>query len=120
MSIRNTASDNEDSSSAPGWRIGNGSLYRNWNSSGSWTSFGDSKMIRVNGVITPTVSIADASANENDDFLTYDVTLSQAAPTSVKVDFETTSGGTATESVDYWPQRGQRMAPLQGQAFAEA
>ena len=44
VSIRNTASDNEDSGSAPGWRIGNGSLYRNWNSSGSWTSFGDSKM----------------------------------------------------------------------------
>ena len=33
----------------------------------------------------------------------FDVTLSPASPHTVKVDFETTSGGTATEGVDYWP-----------------
>ena len=49
LSIQNTASDNEDSSSAAGWSIGNGSLFRSWNLSGSWTSFGESKKIRVKG-----------------------------------------------------------------------
>ena len=48
------------------------------------------------------VSIADASANENDDFLMFEVTLSRSFPNTVKVDFETISGGTATEGVDYW------------------
>ena len=104
MQIQNTNSNREDRSSASGWRIGNGSLYRDWNSSGSWTSFEQSKRIRVNGFILPTVSISNASANENDDFLKFDVTLSRAAPATVRVDFETTTGGTATEGRDYQPQ----------------
>ena len=49
------------------------------------------------------LSIEDASAAENDGHLLFDVTLSPASPHTVKVDFETTSGGTATEGVDYWP-----------------
>ena len=49
FSIRNTNSDNEDSSSAAGWSIGNGSLFRDWNSSGTWTSLAKSKLIRVRG-----------------------------------------------------------------------
>ena len=47
--IENTASDNEDTDKATGWSIANGSLYRNWDSTGSWTSFSQTRMIRVNG-----------------------------------------------------------------------
>ena len=57
------------------------------------------------------VSIADASANENDDFLTFEVTLSRALPNTVKVDFETISGGTATEGVDYWARDYTHVIP---------
>ena len=57
------------------------------------------------------VSIADASANENDDFLTFEVTLSRALPNTVTVDFETISGGTATEGVDYWAHNYTHVIP---------
>ena len=54
---------------------------------------------------TPTLSIADASAAENAGHLLFDVTLSRALRNTVKVDFETISGGTATEGVDYHARR---------------
>ena len=66
----------------------------------------DGQEVRVSLVLgssPPRLSIADASAAENDGHLMFDVTLSPASPHTVKVDFETTSGGTATEGVDYWP-----------------
>ena len=50
----------------------------------------------------PALSIADASAAENDGHLLFEVTLSRALQNTVKVDFATISGGTATEGVDYW------------------
>ena len=53
----------------------------------------------------PALSIADASAAENAAHLLFDVTLSRALRNTVKVDFETTSGGTATEGVDYYARR---------------
>ena len=65
----------------------------------------DGQEVRVSLVLgssPPRLSIADASAAENDGHLMFDVTLSPASPHTVKVDFETTSGGTATEGVDYW------------------
>ena len=52
LSIQQTASDNEDSSSAAGWSIGDDLLFRNWNTSGSWRSFGQSKKMRVKGFAT--------------------------------------------------------------------
>ncbi len=52
-----------------------------------------------------TLSIADASAFENAGHLLFDVTLSRSLPNTVKVDFETISGGTATEGVDYQARR---------------
>ncbi len=52
-----------------------------------------------------TLSIADASAFENAGHLLFDVTLSRSLPNTVKVDFETISGGTATEGVDYHARR---------------
>ena len=51
------------------------------------------------------LSIADASAAENAGHLLFDVTLSRSLPNTVKVDFETISGGTATEGVDYHARR---------------
>ena len=54
---------------------------------------------------TAALSIADASANENASHLLFEVTLSRALRNTVKVDFETTSGGTATEDVDYHARR---------------
>ena len=49
-SIRNTASDLEDSDSAAGWTIADGSLYRDRTiTTGGWTSFAESKKIRING-----------------------------------------------------------------------
>ena len=78
-------------------------------SSGSWTSFHDSKLkIRVKGynpASNATISIADASAAENAGHLLFDVTLSRSLQNTVKVDFETISGGTATEGEDYHARR---------------
>ena len=48
------------------------------------------------------LSIADASAAENAGHLMFEVTLSRSLRNTVKVDFATISGGTATEGVDYW------------------
>ena len=53
FSTINTSSDNEDANSETGWTINNGSIYRNWNSTGTWTSFTDSKKIRVRGTSSP-------------------------------------------------------------------
>ena len=53
----------------------------------------------------PALSIADASAAENAGHLLFDVTLSRSLPNTVKVDFETISGGTATEGEDYHARR---------------
>ena len=68
-----------------------------------WSDGQEIRVSLVLGSSPPTLSIADASAAENDGHLMFDVTLSPASPHTVKVDFETTSGGTATEGVDYWP-----------------
>ena len=68
-----------------------------------WSDGQEVRVSLVLGSSPPTLSIADASAAENDGHLLFDVTLSPASPHTVKVDFETTSGGTATEGVDYWP-----------------
>ena len=67
-----------------------------------WSDGQEVRVSLVLGSSPPTLSIADASAAENDGHLMFDVTLSPASPHTVKVDFETISGGTATEGVDYW------------------
>ena len=121
--INNTSSNAQDPGKAPGWSIGDSSLYRNWNSSGSWTSFHDSKQIRVKGynptVSNATIEIADASAAENAGHLLFEVTLSRALRNTVKVDFETISGGTATEGVDYHARRTYTHVILAGDRTAQ-
>ena len=68
---------------------------------------------------TAALSIADASANENASHLLFEVTLSRALRNTVKVDFETTSGGTATEDVDYHARRTYTHVILAGDRTAQ-
>ena len=51
-SIYLTASDSEDSGAASGWSIGDGSIYRDHDSTGSWATYDDSLKIRINGTVT--------------------------------------------------------------------
>ena len=67
----------------------------------------------------PTLSIADASAAENAGHLMFDVTLSRSLPNTVKVDFETISGGTATEGEDYHARRKYTHVILAGDRTAQ-
>ena len=52
----------------------------------------------------PRVSIENATARENDAWLSFTVKLSRKAAQTVAVDFKTISGGTATEGADYRAQ----------------
>ena len=121
--INNTTSNAQDPGKASGWSIGDGSLYRDWDSSGSWTSFGDSKKIRVKGynpeVSNANIEIADASAAENAGYLMFGVLLSRSFQKTVKVDFETISGGTATEGEDYHARRTYTHVILAGDRTAQ-
>ena len=59
-----------------------------------------------------TLSIADASANENDGQISFAITLSRASPNRIDIRFRTISGGTATEGVEYGPiDRPDRVIP---------
>ena len=48
--LQNTASDNEDSGGQSGWSIADGSVYRNRDTTGGWTDFGESKKNRDQGL----------------------------------------------------------------------
>ena len=50
--IRNTSSDSEDAGAASGWSIGDSSIYRGADSTGSWTTYADSKRVRINGKVS--------------------------------------------------------------------
>ena len=65
------------------------------------------------------LSITDASASENAGHLLFDVTLSRSLPNTVKVDFETISGGTATEGDDYHARRTYTHVILAGDKTAQ-
>ena len=53
-------------------------------------------------VVAPTtLSIADTSAPENSDWMTFTITLSEQISTGIKIRFRTTGGGTATAGDDY-------------------
>ncbi len=95
-----TTSNSEDSGKASGWNITNSSRQRSTTAT-TWDNLAGKLKIAVRGTIPPAISIADASAAENAGHLLFEVTLSRSFQNSVKVDFETISGGTATEGVDY-------------------
>ncbi len=49
--INNTNSDAEDTGGATGWSIGDSSLYRGFGSTGSWTTWAQSKRISMTGTV---------------------------------------------------------------------
>ena len=116
--LKGTVSANEDSGTASGWSIADTSRERATNS-GNWSSVFARLKIAVRGTIPRSISIADASAAENAGQLMFDVTLSRSFQNTVKVDFETISGGTATEGVDYHARRTYTHVILEGDKTAQ-
>ena len=98
--------------------------FRRWNNTGlSWTA-GNTVSLTLTEPTTavrppPALSIADASAAENAGHLLFDVTLSRSLRNTVKVDFETISGGTATEGEDYYARRTYTHVILAGDKTAQ-
>ena len=116
--LKGTVSANEDSGTASGWSIADTSRERATNS-GNWSSVFARLKIAVRGTLPPAISIADASAAENDGHLLFEVTLSRSFQNTVKVDFETISGGTATEGEDYHARRTYTHVILAGDKTAQ-
>ena len=113
-----TTSNAEDSGEASGWNIANSSRQRSTTVT-TWSDLAGKLKIAVRGTLPPALSIADASAAENAGHLLFEVTLSQAFQNTVKVDFETISGGTATEGVDYHARRTYTHVILAGDKTAQ-
>ena len=113
-----TLSNAQDSGEASGWSITNSSRQRATTAT-SWSGLAGQLKIAVRGTLPPAISIADASAAENDGHLMFDVTLSRSFQNTVKVDFETISGGTATEGVDYHARRTYTHVILEGDKTAQ-
>ena len=113
-----TTSNSEDSGKASGWSITDSSRQRSTTAT-TWDNLAGKLKIAVRGTIPPAISIADASAAENDGHLMFDVTLSRSFQNTVKVDFETISGGTATEGVDYHARRTYTHVILEGDKTAQ-
>ena len=59
--IYNTGSDAEDTGGATGWSIGDSSLYRGFGSTGSWTTWAESKKISVTGTVKGGTTNNDAT-----------------------------------------------------------
>ena len=59
--VLQTAADSEDSGAASGWSIGNSSIYRDHDSTGSWATFDDSFKIRIKGTVTEETASTDAT-----------------------------------------------------------
>ena len=85
----------------------------------TWSDLAGKLKIAVRGTLPPAISIADASAAENAGHLLFEVTLSRSLPNTVKVDFETISGGTATEGLDYHARRTYTHVILAGDKTAQ-
>ena len=113
-----TTSNAEDSGKASGWNIANSSRQRSTTTT-TWSDLAGKLKIAVRGTLPPAISIADASAAENASHLMFDVTLSRSFQNTVKVDFETISGGTATEGVDYHARRTYTHVILAGDKTAQ-
>ena len=61
FTIWNTGSDAEDTGGATGWSIGDSSLYRGFGSTGSWTTWAQSKKISVTGTVKGGTTNSDAT-----------------------------------------------------------
>ena len=113
-----TTSNAEDSGKASGWNIANSSRQRSTTTT-TWSDLAGLLKIAVRGTLPPALSIEDASAAENAGHLLFDVTLSRSFQNTVKVDFETISGGTATEGLDYHARRTYTHVILAGDRTAQ-
>ena len=113
-----TASNAEDSGKASGWNIANSSRQRSTTIT-TWSDLAGKLKIAVRGTLPPALSIADAFAAENAGHLLFEVTLSRSFQNTVKVDFETISGGTATEGEDYHARRKYTHVILAGDRTAQ-
>ena len=61
FTIWNTGSDAEDTGGATGWSIGDSSLYRGFGSTGSWTTWAQSKKISITGTVKGGTTNSDAT-----------------------------------------------------------
>ena len=61
FNIYNTGSDAEDTGGATGWSIGDSSLYRGFGSTGSWTTWAESKKISITGTVKGGTTNSDAT-----------------------------------------------------------
>ena len=113
-----TTSNAEDSGKASGWNITNSSRQRSTTIT-TWSDLAGKLKIAVRGTLPPALSIEDASAAENAGHLMFEVRLSRALQNTVKVDFETISGGTATEGEDYHARRTYTHVILAGDRTAQ-
>ena len=113
-----TTSNSEDSGKASGWNITNSSRQRSTTAT-TWDNLAGKLKIAVRGTIPPAISIADASAAEDAGHLLFEVTLSRSFQNTVKVDFETISGGTATAGEDYYARRTYTHVILAGDRTAQ-
>ena len=110
-----TDMESEDGSTSDLWEYPAGQLPPDL----VWSDGQEVRVSLVLGSSAPALSIADASAAENAGHLLFDVTLSRAFQNTVKVDFETISGGTATEGVDYHARRTYTHVILAGDKTAQ-
>ena len=83
--VRQTDSDDEDSGNAAGWSVGDSSLFRSRTSTGGWTTWAQTKEIRIKGfardtssdTTAPTVTITGVPATSTAPF-TATFTFSEA------------------------------------------
>ena len=95
FTIWNTGSDAEDTGGATGWSIGDSSLYRGFGSTGSWTTWAQSKKISITGTVTGGTTNSPATAGPTiTGFPQLGKTLT--ADASTIVDPDGTTGATFT------------------------
>ena len=104
-SWRGALIDTEESGSANGWTLADKHLFRSRTSTGAWSEDNLGPLrVRVNGQNPPTVSIDNASAPENADFIQFTIRFSREVGYGIRLDFETLTTGTATAGTDYLAQ----------------
>ena len=88
--INNTNSDAEDTGGATGWSIGDSSLYRGFGSTGSWTTWAQSKRISITGTVT--------GGTTNNAPVFADATTTRSVPENSAVGTNVGSAVTATDA----------------------
>ena len=110
FTIWNTNSDAEDTGGATGWSIGDSSLYRGFGSTGSWTTWAESKKISITGTVKGGTTNSDATGApvitgtpEVGELLTADISNIGDADGIADADFEyqwIANDGTTDSDID--------------------